>query len=225
MKKRISLATGYRTDRVKSRELERIKKLRAEGATYAEIAECLERSERTIRQQLKEKPSVTRTTETEPIDTQRQISQPDSKEILEHDNNIFKEYDDILSEKDVRDITYRLLSRNELHVDNGTKLAKFQWFTSYEGKKYVSTVLRRECENFLDSVYELGVFVDKHFYSADIEHYSELWVPSSHQYNHQWEPEIWEEYHKLEAELHGITEKILEAYKSYRAAVRTTLIL
>lgn len=145
-----------------------------------------------------------------------------------HDRRIFRESDDILKEGDVRSI-YSRLYNNEIHWEQQTKLQKFCWFFSYESNQYIDAELHHQTEHFIDTVDKLGKFVGDNFYP--METYptapakSELFIPSHHQWKFQWEEEIWQKYHKLEPELYRLNDSMLEAYKSYRAAVRETLFI
>jgi hypothetical protein len=145
---------------------------------------------------------------------------------IAHDTELFNESDAILGESDVRNIYIGLSAGNELLWDVQIKLQKFMWFFDYEGNKYVSRIIREKCEEFISSADELGKFVGQYFYpSEDREPKSELWIPSHIRYKFEWPEETWEEYHKLEPELHRLANMMLEAYKSYRAAVRDIIIV
>lgn len=128
MKKKYSEARGYRTDRVKRLEKEKMKKLRETDHTISEIAEKLGRSERTVIKHLEENPSAARTSQTAPTDTPIQVSQPSSEATLEHDRKIFQASDAILNEGDIRQIVNDLSSSCRLESDMGIKLGRIREF-------------------------------------------------------------------------------------------------
>ena len=160
--------------------------------------------------------------------TDRELPREERKRAIAHDVGIFKESDAILSETDVGRIYYTL-SCNEIDDDRHIKLGEFLWFLSYEGNKFVAPTVREKCEQFMKSSDEVCRFVDEHFHGMETmpgsPGKSELWIPSPHRWKFQWEEETWREYHNLEPELHRLATKMLEAYKSYRATVRETLII
>jgi len=116
-----------------------------------------------------------------------------------------------------------------MYRDMFVKLGKFLWFSSCEGNKYVSDELSQKSEHFVDSVHKLDGFTGAHFYPVESRPQSpakdELWIPTKHRFKEDWEEEIWQIYHKLEPELHGLARAMLEAYKSYRATARETLLV
>jgi hypothetical protein len=148
-----------------------------------------------------------------------------SDKAITHDIKIFTESDEILSEKDLRNIYFQLHS-NQLYWDDGDKSVKFMWFFGHESNQYVTKELRNKCTELIDSLNELWDFVGIRFFPADGNARrvrSELWIPSTEEYKHNWDEETWGKYHNLEPELYKLADNTLEAYKNYRATIRELL--
>jgi hypothetical protein len=148
---------------------------------------------------------------------------------MRHDKKIFRESDAILSETDVRHMVNDMLGWVDLHeinVEIETKLQHFCHFFSFEGNQYISNGLHTECKKFIDAIDKLGVFVENQFYPAESGGgKAELWISGPSRSKDQWDKQTWQEYYKLVPKLEELTNRTFEAYKSYRAMVRSTLFI
>ena len=115
---------------------------------------------------------------------------------------------------------------HEIDGDVETKLQHFCHFFSFEGNQYISDDLRTGCKKFIDTIDKLGVFVGNQFYPAESGGgKAELWISGPGRSKGEWDKQQWQEYYKLVPELEELTNRVFEAYKSYRAMIRTILIV
>jgi len=163
MRKKYSPTTDKRTDRVKPRERGRMKKLRESGLTYEEIAAKLERSDKTVRKQLrpaeiKNEPPSTKSVMQEK-ETQAAIEARRAYLIRTHDKRIFFECDDILSDVDVQTMLWDLDKSHWVDGDDLEQIRVFHIFVDWESNKYINQNLRNLCEKFRETAGDFIEFI------------------------------------------------------------------
>ena len=139
-----------------------------------------------------------------------------------HDKKVFRQSDEILSEKDMMRIEWNIAAGARMSIHDGTKCEKLDWFFGFESNKYILKELRSKCEYFVGCLQELGRFLGQHFYPLDYKGYAGLGQPHESRFKVK---QGGYDYHEIEREMHRLTEKALEAYKSYRSIIRETLYI
>jgi hypothetical protein len=154
-----------------------------------------------------------------------QSNERSNDDILQHDKKIFEDSDAILNEGDVRQIVNGLSSSCRLESDMGIKLGRIREFFSFEGNQYISDAVNTKCKNLTGAIDKLTDFTATHFYPSNEQHVAKLWVSGPGESKDDFDDLRREKYNTLVSELDRLVAGMNEAYKSYRAIVRTTLLM
>lgn len=233
MRKKYSPTTNERTDRVKPKERGRMRKLRESGLTYEEIAAKLERSDKTVRKQLRPAEMKHEPTSIKDVmkekETQAAIEARNAYLIRTHDERIFFESDDILSDVDVQNMLRDLDTAHWIDEDDLEQIRVFHIFLDWKGNKYINPNLRTLCEKLRGTAIDFIEFIDCCF--------DDLGMPgrkrSSHKLQYNVMPNksyklrdgyvVTIENARLKKD--EVRDAFEKAYNDYRAAIRETLFL
>ena len=144
------------------------------------------------------------------------------KSNTKHDRGKFRESNDILNEAKLEDFTVQL-DAHEYYEYQAMNAREFIKFFHYESNKYINTNISNLCSVFCDSLENLCDFIES--YRIDEGRYYMI-DPHDRFYA---EAEDYDKPHpewdKFDKEFSQLRESTKREYKTYRAAVRETLLI
>jgi hypothetical protein len=97
----------------------------------------------------------------------------------------------------------------------------FDFANLAETHRYMIPELNENWLRFVTAVDNLHKFTSKYLFYVN----QRFELMDESEQGHRWDKQTWERYYNLEAALHRLTDRVFEAYKSYRATVRNTLFI
>ncbi|MFC1872033.1 hypothetical protein ACFLYF_06535, partial [Chloroflexota bacterium] len=161
---------------------------------------------------------------------EKQVSQTSESADLaiQHDRENFKKLDDITNEQQFYAYFYSLQAGHRFSSEIDHKLAKYDYFTQFEGYKYVNRDLQNLHEKFIECWATLDKHISPHTFPLDSDtstlkvHFP---VPGDEHWRWATEEKLNQLNEEFDSEFTKLTDNAEKAYSTYRAAIRDILYI
>ena len=146
----------------------------------------------------------------------------------EHDNKIFNQSNEILTEQKLSDIAgFQLLSNHSIRDDDYFILTKWCRFFQQTGNQYLDKNISKENQKLLDDLLQLTDFIGFNFFTIRGQNPSN----KSQYLKPDWNPDRGDDpspgkmskYEEYAKELEALTRKATKQYSEYRLAIKQNL--
>jgi len=156
-------------------------------------------------------------------DNEPRLMVQEKKLARQHDIEIFKKSEEIMSE------TKAIAHMNRLQTPDWSIRSKwwpdtnyYLWFFSFEGNRYVNRNLDKLCKKWLDAFYNLEDSAATYFFSEGDRY---AFMPAGYQHYIHCTDEAQPEYQRAFKELESLSKEAKKAYIKYREAIKQTLYI